>query len=284
MEWDLEGRTVLVTGANSGIGEATAAALLRRGAEVVVGARDPDRGTAAVDRLSTATGRHPGLLLIDLSSPRSIREAAGRFLAEHEDLAVLVNNAGVFLGRLRHNEEGWEMTMAVNHLGPFLLTNLLLPRMRTSAPARIVTVASVAHRRVNTLDPTRLAGWEGRYRGMAAYARSKLANVLFTVELARRLEGTGITAYAYHPGTVATRIAQDGDTRIAGYAWKLLSSRMRTPEQGAATGVFLATEPGIEAFSGGYFVDEAPRPPSRLARDPDLARRVWEESARLVGC
>jgi NAD(P)-dependent dehydrogenase (short-subunit alcohol dehydrogenase family) len=273
-------RTAIVTGASSGIGLETAAALARRGMRVVMVARDPERtetarrhvaASAAAERVETA--------LADFSSLAEIRRLAGELLARCPRVDVLVNNAGLISPQYRKSADGYELTFAVNHLAPFLLTNLLLDRIKASAPARIVTVASLAHRgaRLDLDDIDQKRDWAS----LRAYSRSKLCNILFTRELARRLEGTGVVTACLHPGLVATRIGQRGGLKEL--AWRLAKPFMLGAEKGAETSVFLATVPDPAPFHGAYVVGKSVAEPDLAARDDDLARRLWETSARLVG-
>jgi len=273
---------VVVTGANSGIGLATATELARRGAAVTLAVRDPERGRAAADGVAAAAGIRPSVMTVDLASFASIRSFADRFRTEHGRLDVLINNAGVFMGSRRTTVDGHEWTMAVNHLGPFLLTCRLAADPRT-LPERVITVASALHRRAKQDPAFERLEVAGRYRAIRSYARSKLANVLFVRELARRLAPSGSVAFAAHPGMVATRITRDGDSRVAAVAWGAASRWLRTPAEGAATSVFLATQPGIEPLSGSYFVDGRPVEPDTRGRD-DAAARLWDLSARATDC
>lgn len=271
------GRRFLVTGANAGIGRATAEELARRGGSVILVCRDPERGKTAREEIRAATGNERlDLLIADLSSQRQVRRLADEVLERYERLDVLLNNAGVITRERRVTEDGLEWQFAVNHLAPFLLTNLLRPLLAASAPSRVVNVASKAHRGA-TLDFEDLQMERG-YRSLKAYGRSKLANLLFTRELARRWEGTGVTANALHPGVVSTKLLFTA-ARIT----RFLSLFFRSPERGARTSVYLATAPEVQGVTGEYFVDRRPREPSPEARDPELARRLWEESLRLVG-
>jgi NAD(P)-dependent dehydrogenase (short-subunit alcohol dehydrogenase family) len=283
----VHGRIVLVTGANSGIGKETAVGLARRGARVVMTARDPLRGEAALEEVRRRAGSDAvDLLMLDLASLAGVRDAAAEFLARYERLDVLVNNAGLILGRRQVTVDGFEMTFAVNHLGPLLLTSLLLDRLRASAPARIVNVTSAVHRSVRRLDPDDLVGLvpARRYRPMEAYARSKLANIWFTVELARRLEGTGVTANAVHPGSVRSGFGRDGDLGpLMAAGMRLAAPFMKSAARGARGPIHLASAPELEGVTGRYFNGTRPRTPSRLAQDPDAARRLWELSERLCG-
>lgn len=277
----MRGTTVIVTGANSGVGLVTARELARMGAEVVLVCRDRARGEAAIaDVASAATGPAPELALADFAALEDVRRFAGDFRRSGRRLDVLVNNAGLMLTERRSTADGFEVTFGVNHLAPFLLTNLLLDTLRDSAPSRIVNVSSRAHARA-TLDFDDLNA-ERDFDGWRAYCRSKLCNVLFTVELARRLEGTGVTANALHPGVVAT-----GFGREAGSFWGPLLRVgrfvMTTPERGARTQVHLASSPAVAGVTGRYFIACRPARTSRAAADPIAARRLWEESARMVG-
>ncbi len=275
----MRGKVCVVTGAGSGIGRAAALGLARRGATVVLVCRSEASGNAAVEEIA-----RPGcdgsatLLLADLASQRQVRALAVAIRARFERVHVLINNAGVAGARPRRvTGDGLERTFAVNHLAPFLLTTLLLDTLKACAPARVVTVSSAAHR-FYAMDFDDLQG-ERRYSGFGAYARSKLANVLFTHELARRLEGTGVTANCLHPGVVATNIFRDSPRVLRTiFAGPLALS----PEKGADTVLHLATAPEVAGVSGRYFVRRRPVRPSRAARDADAARRLWQASEVLT--
>ncbi|HVX22729.1 MAG TPA: SDR family oxidoreductase [Acidimicrobiales bacterium] len=282
---DMTGKTVVVTGGSSGIGLETAVALATAGARVVVTARDQGRGEAAVADVRRRSGRDDvDLVVFDLGSLASVRQGAADVLARCPRLDVLVNNAGLVLSDRHQTVDGYEATFAINHLGPFLLTWLLLDRLRASAPARVVTVASAAHQSARKgLDFDDLQS-TAHYSGMRAYGASKLANILFTTELARRLEGTGVTANCLHPGTVATGYGRDGDTRgVLAFGVKVIKPFILTPAQGAVTSVYLASAPAVEGVTGRYFVKCRARDPSRAAQDRLAARRLWEVSEELVG-
>ncbi len=281
MTWTIKDRTVLITGGNSGIGRATAVALAGHGADVVFTARDAAVGRAVADELTTRSGRSVRSMTLDLSDSVSTRAFVERFLAENEGLSVLINNAGVMLGSRATSADGYEMTFRVNHLGHFHLTCLLRDRLVRSSPSRVITLASSAHYSANTIE---LELVSGRYRGFRTYSRSKLANVLFARELARRLDGTGVRSYGVHPGVVSTRIAQDGESRLPGIVWKLLSRRMLTPEQGATTTVYAATDPELDDQNGAYLSDGKITRPSDLARNAQLAAELWAFSEQAVGC
>ncbi len=271
----------LITGANSGIGKATALGLARMGAMVVMVCRDRTRGEKAQREIKMASGNHAvDLLLADLSSQQSIRQLADTFRQRYTHLHVLINNAGAGFTERRESIDGVEMTFAVNYLAPFLLTNLLLDALKSSAPARIINVDSDNHRFV-PLDMHDLQ-LKHRYGFLRAYSRSKLALLLFTYELARRLHGTSITVNALEPGPTATTFGQKDAGPVARTLLRLLSSRFGSPEKGAQTPLYLASSPEVETITGKYFVKSLPRRSSTLSYDESLQRQLWEESAKLV--
>lgn len=282
MGWDVDGKTIMVTGASRGIGLESSVALARLGARVVMVGRDAGRTEAArADVVERSGSDAVTTLLCDFSSQAAIRALAVEFAAGHDRLDVLLNNAGGVNRKRRLTVDGIEATFAVNHLGYFLLTNLLLDLIVASAPARIVSVASVGHRR-GTLDFDDL-GFERGYSIMKAYSRSKLGNVLMTAELARRLEGTGVTANCVHPGSVDTAI-WSGAPLWARPVIDLIVRRTFIPtEQGAAHVVRLVTDPALDGVSGRYFEENAQVAPAPAGRDADLARRLWDVSATMVG-
>jgi NAD(P)-dependent dehydrogenase (short-subunit alcohol dehydrogenase family) len=269
-------RVYLITGANAGVGRATAERLAETGGRVVLVCRDRGRGEAARREIVTATGnRWVDLLVADLASQRQVRDLAAEFLARYERLDLLVNNAAVLPRRRQETVDGLEQQFAVNHLAPFLLTNLLLDIMRRSAPARVVTVSSEAHR-AGRIDFTDLQG-ERSYRRLRAYRQSKLANILFTRELSRRLHGSRVTANAVHPGVVATGLLFSG-WRSA----RLIRPFLRRPAGGARPVSYVALSPEVAGVSGRYFVDQRPVEPSERALDPETAKQLWEVSESLV--
>ena len=281
---DTTGKTVVITGANSGIGKATALALARSGAKVVITARDPSKGEAALSTLRSVSRNAQGeLVLFDLGDLDEVRSGASQILALYDRIDVLVNNAGVVLSQRRETVDGFEATFAINHLGPFLLTQLLTERLQESAPARIVNVASTAHKEArHGLDFDDLQSTK-HYRGLEVYAHSKLANIYFTTELARRLHGSGVTANCLHPGTVATGYGRDGDTSgVLAFGLKVAAPFFLTPEKGAHTSIYLASSPEIEGVTGKYFVKCKPRQPSKAGQNAAAARRLWEISEELV--
>ena len=277
----MEGKTVLITGASSGIGLCAARELSRMGAKVLLACRDRARGEAAQAAIAQAGGKVPAeLLLADLSSQQSIRALAAEVVRTQPRLDVLVNNAGAVNGRRELTVDGLERTFATNHLGYFLLTNLLLDLLRRSAPSRIISVASTADRG-GKIDFSDLMGERG-YTGIRAYCTSKLCNVAFTFELARRLEGTGVTAVAVHPGSVASNFGMVGGGFLGTLA-KLARPFQITPEQGADTIIWLASLPDASAHHGQYLERRKPIRSVRQAYDTAVQQRLWEESERLTG-
>jgi len=281
---DMTGKTVVITGATSGIGLETAVALAGAGARVVITGRDRARGEAAVKDIQRRSGSQAvELVVFDLGDLASVRAGAGEILARCPRIDVLVNNAGIVLSDRRVTPDGLEATFAVNHLGPFLLTELLLDRLKASAPARIVNVASTAHKGARRgLDFDDLQS-ERAYRALNVYSKSKLANIYFTTELARRLAGTGVTANSLHPGTVATGYGRDGDTKgVFAFGLKVIKPFILSPERGARTSVFLASAPEVAEVTGAYFLRRKQATPTRVARSTEAASRLWEVSEKLI--
>jgi len=272
----------MVTGANSGIGKATALALAQMGATVVMVCRDHARGEEARSEITTTSRNNAvDLLLADLSSQQSIRQLVETFQHHYTHLHVLINNVGAsFPGRRRETVDGVEMTFAVNYLAPFLLTNLLLDLLKASAPARIVNVSSAAHKSGSVQMDDLQA--EKHYGSMHTYPQAKLAVVLFTYELARRLQGTGVTTNCLHPGFVATNFAQRDAGPAARLLVKVIGSFGTSPQEGATTSIYLASSPDVEGVTGQYFVKSIPRRSSAISYDESLQRRLWEQSAKLV--
>jgi NAD(P)-dependent dehydrogenase (short-subunit alcohol dehydrogenase family) len=282
----MQGKTVVVTGGNSGIGFETAAALASMGARVLITARNADKGRAAVAALTerVAGKGQVQLVVFDLADLASVRRGAAEILEQAPRLDVLVNNAGLVLTERAETVDGYEATFAINHLGPFLLTNLLLERMTASTPCRVVNVASTAHNAARKGIPFDDLQSTRKYRGMRVYGESKLANILFTLELSRRFAGSGLTANSLHPGTVRTGYGGDGDTRgFLAFGIKIASPFFLSPATGARTSVYLASSPEVDGVSGEYFVKCKPRKPRRWAQDPEAARRLWQVSEELVG-
>jgi retinol dehydrogenase 12 len=270
---DLAGRTFLVTGANAGIGYATALELARRGGRVHLACRSKAKGAAAVTAITAATGSDQvRLLLLDLADLASVRRTAEVFLGFGEPLHVLINNAGV-AGRRGLTKQGFELMFGVNHLGHFLLTQLLLERLVSSAPARVVTVSSDAHYNARGIDWDALRRPARGITGLDEYAVSKLCNVLFSQELARRTEGTGVHSYALHPGVVASDIWR----RVPWPVRPLVTRRMLSVDQGAQTSLYCATSDSVAADSGLFYDKCALRDASSVAT-PELGRALWERS------
>lgn len=283
MTWSIDGKHVLITGGTSGIGRATAAALAGLGADVTITSRDLATATEAADEIGRETATTVTAEEVDLSSLSSVRALAGRYETDQRQIDVLINNAGTMTARRQTTPDGLERTMAVNHFGPFLLTNLLLDRLVGRAPARVITVSSENHRAARRgLDFDDLQLTAG-FTPSKAYAASKLANILFTVELDRRFSNSGITARALHPGVVATDFGTGPDSpkRMA-IAMRLFKPFLSTPSKGATTSVHLATVPQADLESGIYWSDQKPKQPSPAALDEDAARRLWDLSVTLV--
>lgn len=280
----MQGKVCLITGANSGIGRETSRELARRGATVVMCARNRERGEAAVADVRESSGSSAvELLQLDLASFRSIRGAVETFLERHDRLDVLINNAGLILDDRRTTEEGFESTFGINHLGHFLWTTLLLDVLKRSAPARVINLASDAHRMSRGLDFTDLMYERRKYNGWRAYGDSKLANILFTRELARRLEGTGVVTHAVHPGVVGTGFGRDGDLKgVMGWLVKVAGPLLLTPAKGARTSIHVATSEDAGEVSGLYWAKSKKRRPTSYGRDDESARKLWEHSEALV--
>jgi retinol dehydrogenase 14 len=275
---NMTGKVCMVTGANSGIGKETAKGLAKLGANVIMVCRNRERGQQALNEIkATGGGGNIELMLCDLSSQKSVRGLAADFEKSHARLDVLVNNAGLMNRYRSETVDKLEATFAVNHLGYFLLTNLLLDVIRRSAPARVINVASATHK-FGAIDFDDLQN-EKRYRAFGAYSDSKLANVLFTYELARRLEGTRVTANCLHPGGVATNIFHTLPKAMEA----LIKLVTKGPEKGAETSLYLASSPEVEGVTGKYFVKKSATRTSASSYNEDTARRLWDVSAKLTG-
>lgn len=276
----MQDKTCMVTGATDGIGLVTATELARRGARLVVVSRSPERCRKVVERIRQETGNQDiEFIAADLASQAEIRRAAQEFLGRHRRLDVLVNNAGGFFWKRYETVDGLELTFALNHLNYFLLTNLLLEALKASVPARIVNVSSDAHRgaHINFDDLQN----KHRYFGYQAYGQSKLMNVLFTYELARRLEGSGVTTNALHPGFVATGFAKNNGALFRLFM-PLAQLGALSPEEGARTSIYLASSPEVDSVSGKYFTKEKAVASSPESYDEQSARRLWEISLELA--
>jgi NAD(P)-dependent dehydrogenase (short-subunit alcohol dehydrogenase family) len=277
----MAGKSVLVTGGTGGIGKATATGLAALGARVGITGRDLDRAGAAAADIRAASGNHPvDVFAADMSAQTGVRRLAAQVLDTYPRLDVLINNVGGFWAHRHVTADGLERTFALNHLAPFLLTSLLLDRLTSSAPARIVTISSGAHAQ-GRLDFDDLQG-ERNYSGQQAYSQSKLANVMFTYELARRLEGTGVTATAAHPGVVRTSFGTEDQPTHLGILIRVARPFMKTPAQGALTPVYLASSPEVAGITGQYFTHGKPKTSSSASYDTAAAARLWQASAALT--
>jgi len=276
----MQGKTAIVTGGTNGIGLVTARALAGMGAQVTIISRNAEKCAAVTGAIQVEVGNPVEFIAADLSTLAGIMQAAAAFKQRHTHLHVLVNNAGAMFTHRQLTSDGYEMTFALNHLNYFLLTNLLLDVLKASAPARIVNVSSGAHLRAS-LDFDNLQS-EKHFASMQAYGQSKLANVLFTYELARRLEGSGVTANALHPGFIATGFARNNGP-LYNFGMNIIGLFIRKPEQGAQTSLYLASSPEVEGVSGKYFIDCKPVNSSPLSYDKALAEKLWQVSLELTG-
>jgi NAD(P)-dependent dehydrogenase (short-subunit alcohol dehydrogenase family) len=276
----MKDKICLVTGANAGIGKVTALELAKMGATVVIVCRDKNRGEEALKEIKEQSKNdNVELLLADLSSQKDIHKLAAEFKSKYNRLDVLVNNAGVIFGERRITVDGIENTFALNHLGYFLLANLLLDVLKASSPARIINVSSEGHRMGNLKydDLNREKG----YNSLQVYGQTKLDNIIFTNELARRLEGTGVTVNSLHPGGVATNFGS-GNNTFFGFLVKLARPFLITAEKGAQTTVYLASSPKVEGITGKYFVRKKIAKPSKISQDLEAGKRLWEISEKMT--
>jgi NAD(P)-dependent dehydrogenase (short-subunit alcohol dehydrogenase family) len=275
-------KTCIVTGATSGIGRSTALALARAGARLGLVCRDPAKAEATVRAIRDETGSTAvDVFLADLSSQAEVRAAAEAILERYPQIHLLVNNAAVVNLQRQVTVDGIEQVFAVNHLAYFLLTHLLLERLRASAPARIVNVGSDAHKFVKGINFDDV-GFDDGYRSMKVYGHSKLANLLFTYELARRLDGSGVTVNCVHPGAVATGLGKNNGT-LPTLLIRVLAPFFRTPDKGAATTLHVATSPALDGVTGHYFASRREAKSSAASHDRDAALRLWDLSANLTG-
>lgn len=276
----LPGKVAVVTGANTGIGKETAKELAKRGARVYLACRDVQKGESVAREIQNMTGNQQVLVRkLDLADTKSIRAFAKGFLAEEKHLHILINNAGVMMCPYSKTADGFETHIGVNHLGHFLLTHLLLEKLKESAPSRVVNVSSLAHH-MGRIHFHNLQG-EKFYHAGLAYCNSKLANVLFTQELARRLKGSGVTTYSVHPGTVDSELVRHSS--LLRWIWWLFSFFIKTPQQGAQTSLYCALTEGLEVLSGNHFSDCHVAWVSAQARNETVARRLWDVSCDLLG-
>lgn len=277
----MEGKICMVTGATSGLGEVTTRALAAKGATVIVHGRDLVKSETTVRNIKEQTGNsNVEFMLADFSVLSDIHHLAKQFMSRYQRLKVLVNNAGAFFYKRQESVDGIEMTFTVNYLSHFLLTNLLLDTLKASAPSRIINVSSGIHKRANInfedIQSRR------KYSGAGAYGQAKLALVLFTYELARRLEGTGLTVNAVNPGLVATKFGLDG-SKVMAFMKRLINVFGQSPEQGAQTIIYLATSPEVENVSGKYFEKKRSVESSKASYDEATAKRLWQMSFKMVG-
>lgn len=281
---EMAGRTCLITGATNGIGKETAIELAKMGASVVLVARDERKGRAAQSELKERSGADSELLLADLASLADVRRLAEEYRSRHDKLHVLINNAGAYNSKRELSKDGYEMTIAVNHLAHFLLTDLLLDVIKASAPARIINVSSGAHSGAK-MEFDDLQAESGYGVGMRAYGQSKLANVLFTNELARRLEGANVAVNSLHPGVVRTGFGRNAKGVIGGvFAVFQFVGRpfLLSSAQGAETSIYLASSPDVETTTGEYFVKSKSVASNDESNDPEVARRLWDVSEELI--
>jgi retinol dehydrogenase 14 len=277
----MAGRTVLVTGGTGGIGRATAMGLATMGAHLAITGRDRERTEGAALQIRAAGGGQVDVFVADLSSQMEVRRLAGEVLQTYPRIDVLVNNVGGYWNTRHITADGLEHTFALNHLAPFLLTSLLLDRLKRSAPARVVTVSSNAHT-TGQVDFDDLQG-ERSYSGSRAYSQSKLANVLFTYELARRVQSSDVTANALHPGVVSTSFGAQDPGSLQRLIIPFARPFLKAPEQGAATSIHVASSPNLEQVTGRYFANSKPKRSSKRSYDEATAARLWQVSTDLVG-
>ncbi|MEE6492064.1 hypothetical protein FKM82_016464 [Ascaphus truei] len=276
----LHGKVVIITGANTGIGKETARDLARRGARVIIACRDVLKGEGAACEIRASTGNEQVIVRkLDLANTKSIREFAENIQKDEKKIHILINNAGVMICPYSKTEDGFEMQIGTNHFGHFLLTYLLLDLLKQSAPSRIVNVSSLAHLfgKINFDD----LHSEKSYSSSLAYCQSKLANVLFTRELARRLQGAGVTVNSLHPGSIHSELTRH--SVILRNLWKVFSFFLKTPVEGAQTSIHCAVAEELESVSGKYFSDCSPAYVSSNGRNDETARKLWDTSCKILG-
>lgn len=278
----MQGKTLAISGPTAGIGRETARHLAGQGAELILLCRSPDKGEALAEEIATSGNHRPAVIEMDMASLASVRAAGEAILALEVPLDVLVNNAGVVNTKRVESVDGFEETLAVNHLAPFLLTGLVMPALQAAPAARIVNVSSGAHHFVRGMGFDDMQADKG-YRTFREYGRSKLANLLFTLELARRLEGTPMTVNSLHPGAVSTSLGTQNGGLLSSVLPLLLKPFFRSPAQGAETSIFLASSPAVEGVNGQYFVNCKAVKPKPWALDEAAARRLWQFSEDCVG-
>ncbi|MCF8459269.1 MAG: SDR family oxidoreductase [Flavobacteriales bacterium] len=280
----MKGKTVVITGGNAGIGKATAIALAKKGAEIVITSRSESNAKAAVAEIKSTSG-NPAVsyVLVDLSSQKSVRKAAEELKTKCPQIDVLINNAGCYISDLQLNVDGIEMQFGTNHIGHFLLTNLILDNIKASGKARIINLSSIAHKSTRALNFDDINYQKEDYGGWKSYSRSKFCNILFTKELALRLEKDGITVNAVHPGGVRTEIAEKNANWFTKLGWIVMKPLMITVEKGAATSIHLASSPQVEGISGHYWAMSKQYWSNKPSQDPELAKNLWLKSEELIG-
>ena len=272
--------TILITGASSGIGKATAHALAQSDTQLILVCRDQNKGNAVKEEIYQTSKKHPALYIADLSSQDSIRKLIAQIKSQHSRIDILINNAGIINNHYSETVDGIETTFTVNHLAPFMLTTSLLDLLRQSQEGKIITVSSSAHKRTNNTDTIAPLTREV-YSGWKAYGQSKLANILFTYELSRRISGTRMTANCLHPGLVATNFGSNNDDIFRKFM-NTFKHILKSPAQGAETVLYLATSPKISEVSGKYFVNQKQKQSSQLSYNTQLAHKLWDLSEHLT--
>jgi NAD(P)-dependent dehydrogenase (short-subunit alcohol dehydrogenase family) len=282
VDWNLTDRSVIITGATSGIGRSAAMRIADTGARLTITARNQEKALVVAEEITARTGTEVAILPIDFSDLGSVRRAAQTYIDANDDLAVLINNAGIVVGSRAATVDGYESTIATNHLGPFLFTNLLTDLLIASAPSRVINTASVAHTYAKEGILIDDLGFDDRrYKFMEVYGHSKLANILHAAELNARYGDEGVTAVAVHPGVVRTGLGS-GTSRIVRLAYAVGGRWMRSPDEGADTIVWLATVPNLDISQGIYFEDRTASKSTRHARDASQAKRLWEISEEMT--
>ncbi len=280
----MKGKTVVITGGNAGIGKATAIELAKKGAEIVITSRSEDKAKAAVTEIKSASENDSiKYVLVDLSSQESVRKAAEELKVKFPKIDVLINNAGCYVSDLQLNVDGIEMQFATNHIGHFLLTNLILDNVKAAGNARIINLSSIAHNSTRELNLDDINYEKEEYSGWKAYSRSKYCNILFTKELAKRLEKDGITVNAVHPGGVRTEIAEKNANWYTKLGWTIMKPFMITVEKGAATSIYLASSPDVSGKTGHYWVKSKQEWSNRPSQDEANWLALWNKSEELVG-
>lgn len=280
----MKGKTVVITGGNAGIGKATAIELAKKGAEVLITARSENKAKAAVSEIRSCTGNEAvSYVLVDLGSQKSVRKAAEELKTKCPKIDVLINNAGCYVSELQLTEDGLEMHFGTNHIGHFLLTNLILDNVKAAGKGRIINLSSIAHKSTRKLNLDDINYKIEEYGGLKAYSRSKYCNILFTKELAKRLEKDRITVNAVHPGGVRTEIAEKNANWFTKLGWIVMKPLMVTVEEGAKTSIHLASSPDVEGETGGYWVRCKKYFSNRPSQEESNWKALWEKSEELVG-